>query len=146
MARGLGLSQLSFLVALARRATRHQVVPRRVTVAGRARDLGACEEFFGCPLIGGDDFSVVFGSFDSRRPFLTHNEEMWEAFEPGLRKRMAEAGERRSTTEEVEQALLQLLPSGRSGLTDVAKELGIGSRTLQRRLASDGTSWLSVLC
>jgi AraC-like DNA-binding protein len=120
-------------------------VPKRVTVAGSVADLGGCEEFFGCPVVGGEVYSVVFGAFDARRPFLTHNEEMWEAFEPGLRRRMAEAGERRSTTEEVEQALFELLPSGRSGMIDVASELGIGSRTLQRRLASEGTNWLNVL-
>lgn len=145
MARGLGLSQLAFLVALARRATRHRVVPTRVTVAGPADELSGCEEFFACPLAGGADYMVVFDPVDAKRPFLTHSEEMWAAFEPGLRRRMAEAGERRSTTEEVEQALFELLPSGRSGMTDVARELGIGSRTLQRRLASEGTSWLGVL-
>ena len=145
VARGLGLSQLAFLVALARRATRHRIVPKRVVVAGSVDDLDGCGEFFGCPVVGGEVYSVVFGAFDAGRPFLTHNEEMWEAFEPGLRRRMAEAGERRSATEEVEQALFELLPSGRSGMTDVARELGIGSRTLQRRLASEGTSWLHVL-
>jgi AraC-like DNA-binding protein len=145
VARGLGLSQLAFLVALARRATRHPIAPERVVVAGSVDDLDGCEEFFGCPLVGGEVYSIVFGAFDASRPFLTHNDEMWEAFEPGLRRRMAEAGERRSTTEEVEQALYELLPSGRSGMSDVASELAVGGRTLQRRLASEGTSWLHVL-
>jgi AraC-like DNA-binding protein len=145
VARGLGLSQLAFLVALARRATRHRIVPRRVSVAGPTDGLDEGEEFFGCSVTGGENYTVVFGAFDARRPFLTRNEEMWDAFEPRLRRRMAEAGERRSTTEEVEQALFELLPSGRSGVTDVAGELGIGSRTLQRRLSSEGTSWLGVL-
>lgn len=30
-------------------------------------------------------------------------------------------------------------------MKDVAKELGIGTRTLQRRLASENTTWLAVL-
>ena len=47
--------------------------------------------------------------------------------------------------EEVEEALLELLPSGRSRMADAAKELGLGDRTLQRRLASEGTSWGEVL-
>ena len=34
VARGLGLSQLAFLVALARRATRHRIEPKRIVVAG----------------------------------------------------------------------------------------------------------------
>ena len=40
--RVLGLSQLAFIVALARRATRHEIVPTRVSVIGPADDLGAC--------------------------------------------------------------------------------------------------------
>ncbi len=145
MARGAGLSQLAFLVALARRATRHHVVPARVAVAASAADLGGCESFFGCPIVEDESWTVVFDPIDAQRPFLTHNEEMWQAFEPGLRRRMAEAGAQRSTTEEVEEALLELLPSGRSGMADLSRELGIGGRTLQRRLASEGTSWVEVL-
>ncbi len=72
--------------------------------------------------------STCDGAFDARRPFLTHNAEMWDTFEPGLRPRMAEAGQCRSTSEEVEEALFELLPSGRSGMKDVARQLGIGSR------------------
>ena len=145
VARVLGLSQLAFIVALARRATRHEIVPRRVTVIGDADDLGASSEFFGSDVVAGDDFEVVFGAFDARRPFLTRNDEMWETFQPGLRRRAAEAGAYRSVREEVEEALFVLLPSGRAGMGDVASELGIGSRTLQRRLAAEGTSWLDVL-
>ena len=145
LARALGLSQLAFIVALARRATRYEVVPRRVTVAPPADDLGGCDEFFGCPIVEDEAWAVVFDAFDARRPFLTRNEEMWQTFEPGLRRRMAEAGARRSTTEEVEEALLVLLPSGRSRMADVSKELAIGGRTLQRRLAAEGTSWVGVL-
>ncbi len=80
VARGLGLSQLAFMVALARRATRHEIVPKRITVNGSTDDLGACAEFFGCDVVGGDVFEVAFSAFDSRRPFLTRNDEIWETF------------------------------------------------------------------
>lgn len=145
VARALGLSQLAFMVALARRATRHEIVPRRVAVIGPVDDLGACAEFFGCDVVDGDAFEVSFSAFDASRPFLTRNDEMWETFQPGLRRRAAEAGEYRSVREEVEEALFLLLPSGRAAMSDVASEIGIGGRTLQRRLAAEGTSWLDVL-
>ena len=58
---------------------------------------------------------------------------------------MADADEARSTSDRVEAALFELLPSGRTQMTDVAKELGIGVRTLQRRLAAEDTTWLAVL-
>jgi AraC-like DNA-binding protein len=30
-------------------------------------------------------------------------------------------------------------------MADVSRELGVGGRTLQRRLASEGTSWVGIL-
>lgn len=90
-------------------------------------------------------FEVAFDAFDASRPFLTRNDEIWETFQPGLRRRAAEAGEYRSVRDEVEEALFVLLPSGRAAMTDVASELGIGGRTLHGRLAAEGTTWLDVL-
>ena len=48
-------------------------------------------------------------------------------------------------TERVEAALLKMLPSGRTQMHQVARELGVGTRTLQRRLSEEQTSWLEVL-
>ena len=143
--RSLGLAEMIFLVAFARRATRHEVVPHRVTLQRLPDVLEPYAEFFGGPVVEGESFSVTFTAEDARRPFLTHNAQMWESFEPALRRRMAEASDARSTREQVETALFELLPSGRTEMSDVAKELGMGMRTLQRRLAAEDTSWRVVL-
>ncbi len=140
-----GLTELTFLVAFARRATRHPIVPRRVTAQHLPKELAPYEAYFGCPLQESDAWSLTFAGPDARRPFLTHNAGMWETFEPSLRRRMTEANEATSTREKVETALFELLPSGRTEMKDVAKELGMGTRTLQRRLAAEDTSWLVVL-
>jgi len=140
-----GITEVVFLVALTRRATRHEVIPRRVIMQRLPSDLAPYTDFFGCPVEVGTSYTVVLDAEDASRPFLTHNARMWEVFEPGLRRRMAEADEKRSTTETVQAALFELLPSGRTQMRDVAKELGVGTRTLQRRLASEGTTWLAVL-
>ena len=141
----LGLSELTFLVAFARRATREDIRPLGVTLQRLPPDAAASAAFFGCSPTSGPVCSVRFSAEDARRPFLTHNARMWEAFEPELRRRMAEAGEDRATSERVRAALLELLPSGRTHMRDVAKELGMGTRTLQRRLSAEGTTWLEVL-
>ena len=141
----LGLTEMVFLVAFARRATRHPIAPRRVTVQRLPVDLEPYVAYFGCRLERADTCTVCFSAEDARRPFLTHNARMWEAFEPALRRRMAEADEHRSTGDQVEAALFELLPSGRTRMKDVARELGMGARSLQRRLAAEGTSWLEVL-
>lgn len=141
----MGTSELIFLVALARRATRHPVHPRRFMVQAMPEDRAPFEDYLGCEVEVGDTYTVSFAARDAARPFLTHNAQMWEAFEPGLRRRMAQAEASRSTTEQVQTALFELLPSGRTHMTDVAKELGVGARTLQRRLADEDTTWLEVL-
>jgi AraC-like DNA-binding protein len=140
-----GLTELVFLTALTRRATRHRVVPVRVEVQQQPPDPDPYAAWFGCTLEPGDAWALVLAPGDGRRPFLTHNAAMWESFEPGLRRRMAEADGQRPTSEQVADALFELLPSGRTRMKDAAKELGVGARTLQRRLADEGTTWLEVL-
>ena len=141
----IGLSEMIFLVAFARRATRHQLAPREVTVQRLPTDLEPYTTYFGSPVVEADAYTVTFSAQDAARPFITHNAQMWNAFEPDLRRRMAEADEARSTRDQVRGALFELLPSGRTEMKDVAKELGVGTRTLQRRLATEGTTWLAVL-
>lgn len=141
----LGMSELVFLVAFARRATRHEICPLRVTVMQLPTPVEPYRSFFGCALEQGDGYSVALSSVDANRPFLTHNDAMWDTFEPTLQRRMAQASEARTTSSQVEGALFELLPSGRTELKDVAKELGVGTRTLQRRLAAEDTTWLTVL-
>ncbi|MEO1175289.1 MAG: AraC family transcriptional regulator ligand-binding domain-containing protein, partial [Myxococcota bacterium] len=140
-----GLTELVFLVAFARRATRHPINPVQVSVQHAPSAVARYEEFFECPITVDDTWAVAFAAADARRPFLTHNSKMWEAFEPSLRRRMAENKEATCTEDLVEAALFELLPSGRARLGDVARDIGVGSRTLQRRLAAEGTSWNELL-
>jgi AraC-like DNA-binding protein len=89
--------------------------------------------------------SVTFSAADAERPFLTANDEMWRVFEPELRRRMADLDRVESTTDRVRAALLELLPAGRADAAAVARRLALSSRTLQRRLASEGITFQGVL-
>lgn len=141
----VGLAETVFLVAFVRRATRTRVCPKRVVVQEAPAERATFAEWFGCPVVEGGVYEVVLTHEDATRPFLTHNAPMWDAFQPSLRRRMAEADAQRSLTEAVESALFELLPSGRTRMVDVARELGVGTRTLQRRLREEGTSWSAIL-
>ncbi len=57
-----GLAELVFLVALARRATRHEIKPLRVTAQRLPTDPTAYEAYFGCPLQQAKEFTVVHGT------------------------------------------------------------------------------------
>lgn len=141
----LAATEVVFLVNLLRRATRRRVIPKAVSLTDKVRDQAAFEDWFGCPVTVGNSASFTLDPVDARRPFLTFDDQMWQAFEPDLRRRMDEAREDVGMRARVENALLELLPSGRTNIDDVARELAVSRRSLQRRLSQEGTSWLEVL-
>lgn len=141
----LAATEIVFLVNLLRRATRHRVVPRAVSLPGPLSAKPAFEDWFGCPVEYGDTACFSLQPIDAMRPFLTHDNQMWLAFEPALRRRMEDARDILTTRARVENALMELLPSGRTHIDDVAREMAISRRSLQRRLSEEGTSWLDVL-
>ncbi|MDP9796360.1 AraC-like DNA-binding protein [Catenuloplanes nepalensis] len=144
---GLRAYELAIWVALARLATRAQVVPTRFATpdppAGAVAE--AWRDFLGVPFQRADDAVVVFAAQDARRPFLTENTEMWRIFEPDLRRRLADLERAESTAARVRAALIELLPAGEGTATGVARRLALSGRTLQRRLAAEDTTFQGVL-
>ena len=141
----MGLAEIVFLVSFARRATRQCITPARVTLPFRAPKVEAYEAWFGCPVSKGRSITLALSAADACRPFLTHDDQMWEFFEPSLRRRMEDAKTDAPMRARVEHALTELLPSGRTQIEDVALELAVSKRSLQRRLSEEGTNWLEVL-
>lgn len=136
----LGLTELVFLVAFARRATRHPITPIQVAVPSELTGVDDYVAWFGCPISVGAQPSLRLTPTDARRPFLTHDEQLWKSFEPSLRRRMEDAEGDMTTRARVERALFELLPSGRTQIEDVARELALSKRSLQRRLAEEDTT------
>ena len=141
----LVVMELVFLVQLARTATREPIQPLRIQTLAPPEAQGAYEEFFGVPVERGRRHLIRFSARDAARAFLTANEEMWSFFEPELRRRLAQLEESASASERVRAALLEALPSGRSTIGEIARQLAMSERTLQRRLQADGTSFHFVL-
>ncbi len=141
----LAATEIVFLVNLLRRATRRRVVPQAVVLPAALQETTAFADWFGCPVAYGDTASFSLDPIDAMRPFLTHDNQMWQSFEPDLRRRMDAARDDLGVRARVENALLELLPSGRTQIDDVAGELAVSRRSLQRRLSEEGTSWLDVL-
>ena len=141
----MGLTEIVFLVSFVRRATRQTITPARVSVPFAVPKAEAYEAWFGCPISKGESYTLTLSAADARCPFLTHDDKMWEFFEPSLRRRMEDAKVDATMRARVEHALTELLPSGRTQIEDVARELAVSKRSLQRRLSEEGTSWLEVL-
>lgn len=141
----LGVAKLVFWTALARRLTRTSISPMAVTLTQLPEQLERYESFFGVVPELGKQLDLRFAMTDAERPFLSEDTRMWESFEPELRRRLDELGEHSPMSERAAVALFELLPSGRTRVSDVAQMLGIGMRTLQRRLRDEQTSFQAVL-
>ncbi|MEN0067052.1 MAG: AraC family transcriptional regulator ligand-binding domain-containing protein [Myxococcota bacterium] len=133
------------LVRLARMGTRHEVRPAVVTMPEPPRARAAYEDFLGCRIRPGERPAVLFHPEDAERPFLTDNSSMWDIFEPQLRKRLDELEGSASFEARTRAVLLEALPSGRVSIDNVARRLALSTRTLQRRLHNEGTSFKAVV-
>lgn len=143
--KSLVAAELAFIVRLARIATREEIRPLKVVTANPPEPASAYRRFFGAIVERGKEHALVFAKADAERPFLTASESMWKTFEPELRKRLAELDASATTRERVRASLLELLPSGQASMPAVAHRLAISTRTLQRRLGAENTSFQEIL-
>lgn len=141
--------KLVFFVQLVRLATRTPVQPLEVSwpVSAEKRDADAqaYAEFFGVPVTDSPLATLVFSTEDMQRPFLTENHRMWQFFEPSLRQRLSDLDRQAGMSERVHSILLEGLPAGETSMLTVSRKLAVSTRTLQRRLQAEGTSFQQLL-
>ncbi len=139
-----GLEAL-FVTKLARLGTRQRIRPSSVVVPELPRDPLPFEEYLGIRMERGEVIRVIFDAADAHQPFLTANRAMWNIFEPELRKRLSDLEGDATFAERTRAVLMEALPSGQLGMNNVAQRLAVSSRTLQRRLSEEGTSFKTVV-
>ncbi|NNL76958.1 MAG: helix-turn-helix domain-containing protein [Desulfobacterales bacterium] len=137
--------ELVYLVHLVRLGTREQINPIAMSSSTLWLNRDDYAAYFGVSPVKGKQHTLTFSAQDSVRPFLTENEKMWEFFEPELRKRLTELDAGASYASRVRGCLFELLPTGLSSAEDVAKNLAISKRTLQRHLGNENTSFQQEL-
>ncbi len=137
-------AELVFQVHLARLATRHDINPIAVEMI-EPSTAPAYTQFFGHNIRQGPFNRVVFSPRDARRPFVSANAALFEAFEPELRTRLDELAREASVADRVRATLMEALPSGQGDTANVAKRLGMSTRSLQRKLGAEGTSFQTEL-
>ena len=134
------------LVELGRRGTGRHLVPRRVELARPKGDTAAHEAYFGCPVrFGAKTNRLVLECEDLAIPFLSYNRELLEMLSPALEKALEEHQKAHSLAERVKWLMKKRLATSRPEMSAIAKELAMSDRTLQRRLAEEGTRFQDVL-
>lgn len=136
--------EMVFLVQLMRNATKTHIVPKEVMTKYKL-DNNTYEKFFGVmPKIGLKN-RLTISREDALCPFISQNDTMWEYFEPELRRRLSELDVDDTYTARVRSALIELLPAGEGSIDDVSSKLGCSTRTLQRKLREEDTTFQKQL-
>lgn len=89
--------------------------------------------------------SVTLSRKDLQCPFVSRNDDMWQYFEPELRRRLSEMEVDDSMSARVRSCLVELLPAGKTTADDVASKLCMSKRTLQRKLSDENTTFQQQL-
>jgi AraC-like DNA-binding protein len=137
---------LSWILTIGQRGTDGQVTPLRLELSRPPKHRELFENHFGCRVrFRADRNALVFRSPDLDRPFVTHNEVLLTVIGTQLDTELEARNARTDVGEQVKDALRRSLAGKRPTLQDVAQELGLGARTLQRRLTDGGISFQQLV-
>lgn len=141
----LAATELVILVEIARMGLRERIVPVSVASPLPMAPAEAFVAYFGVTPVAGAERSITFRAEDGRKPFMTANEAVWQTFEPELQRRLTTLEATAPLSERVRSALLESLPSGEASMQAISRRLGLSTRTLQRRLRSESTSFKDIV-
>jgi AraC-like DNA-binding protein len=126
---------LSWILAIGRRGTDGQITPLRLELTRAVQNRDLLESHFGCRVrFKAERNALVFRNTDLDRPFVTQNEELLKAIGAQLEAELQERNSSADVGEQVKHTLKRSLAGKRPTLPQVARELCMSSRTLQRRL------------
>ena len=131
------------LVSLIRAGTNKYVIP--VSIGSKYEYGLKINKYIGIEAQNSLDNYLVFRKCDLEQPFVTKNDVMWNFMEPGLKKYIKELNINPPISAVVQNTLFKLIAGGNFQVKDVANKLGISSRTLQRWLQNEGTTFKKQL-
>jgi AraC-like DNA-binding protein len=137
---------LSWVLSIGRRGTEGQVSPLRLELTRAARNQELLETHFGCRVrFKADRNALVFRGSDLDRPFVTHNVELLRAIGAQLETDLQERNASANLGEQVKRTLKRSLAGKRPTLQQIARELGMSARTLQRRLGEANVTFQQLV-
>jgi AraC-like DNA-binding protein len=137
---------LSWILCVGRRGTDGEIIPLRLELTRPAKHRALLERHFGCPVrFKAGRNALVFRNSELDRPFVTHNEELVTIIGTHLESELKAGNASVDVGQQVKESLRRSLAGKRPTLQDVAQELGLSGRTLQRRLTDAGFTFQQVL-
>jgi len=137
---------LAWILSIGRRGTEDRIRPLRAELARPVGERETCEAHFGCRVrYRASRNALVFRDGDLDLPFVTHNADLLEAVRGRLESELEARDAPTDLRARVKHTLRRSLAGNRPSLSDVARELCVSARTLQRRLTDAGSTFQEVL-
>jgi len=126
---------LSWVLFIGQRGTGSQIKPLRVELTRTVKNRESLEAHFGCRVkFKSNRNALVLRSTAVNLPFITYNEELLKVIGAQLDSEIEARRASLNVEEQVKQTLKRSLAGRRPSLQDVAQQLHLSVRTLQRRL------------
>lgn len=136
----------AYLLELGRRGTGQDIKPIRIEFTRSGPKTDVHPAYFACSIhYGAPCNRLVLRSVDLDRPFPGHNAEFLDLLTPALAAALGELRAESTVGEQVKVVLKRTLASGRPEIADVARDLGMSERTLQRRITDEGATFRALL-
>jgi hypothetical protein len=102
--------------------------------------------YFRCPVkFKADQNALVFSKADMELPFVTHNADLLATVAPQLEAELTGQLAHKTFAEQAKGLLKHLLAGQRPAIEDLARELHLSTRTLQRRLTEQSITFQRLL-
>src|SRR6516165_12599906 len=129
-----------------RQGTQQPLHPLRVELTRPVSHQEVYEAHFGCCVrFKARRNVIVFRTGDVELPFVTYNAKLLARLRPQLDREIARLKTRETISFRAKRVLKRLLGGKGTGVHEVAKELGMSCRTLQRRITGEGSSFRQLL-
>ena len=136
----------AWTVTIGRRGTGCTISPLRVELRRPEANRRVYEDHFRCPVkFGARHNKLFFRVEDISQPFVTHNPDLLELVAPQLEAELQQQLGDESLKEQAKAILKKVLAGQRPRLEDVAVELRVSARTLQRRLLEEGITFHNLV-
>lgn len=139
----------STILALFERGTTKKLMPLRVELARRKNtNKSILQSHFGCEVaLNRARNLLVIDEYALAEKFSTHDQSLLDILLPGLELALSKMAvcSPGSWSLRTEQAVVRRMRGQRPTIEDVACDLRVGCRTLQRRLADEGATYQQLL-
>ena len=136
----------AWVLSIARQGTGTHMSPLRLELVRPRTYAKSLESHFGCPVVfGARRNALIFRAPDADRPFITQNAELLAMLAPQLDEELKQHKGQESFPERVRATIQKKLAGRRPKMHDIARELHISPRTLQRRLQDANYSFQQIL-